>query len=129
MWETKEGLDNDACLACFFEIKKCIENKKDEFLNEFGIIPEFRAALHIGYSVAAEVGTFKTELAYHGKALNTTSRILAKCHELKSDLLLSGDLYNRLKNPKAYDIKKAGDFILRGKLNISELYSVKEEEN
>jgi len=125
MWETPEGLSDDNCIACFFEIKKCIEDKKEEFLNEFGIIPEFRAAMHIGMSVAAEVGTFKNELAYHGNVLNTTSRILAKCHELKSDLLLSGDLYKRIKNTRNFNIQKVGEFILRGKLNISELYSVK----
>lgn len=123
-WDIKDGLYNNNCIKCFFDIKECIKEKREEFLSEFGIIPEFRAALHIGNSVAAEVGTFKTELAYHGNVLNTTSRILAKCHELKSDLLFSGELYNRLLDKKSYNIIKVGEFILRGKMNVSELYSI-----
>jgi adenylate cyclase len=123
-WKIEEGIENNACINCFFEMKIMIENKKNEYLNNFGLVPKFKAAIHLGKAVPAEVGTYKNEIAFHGEVLNTTSRILAKCHELRSELLISGELYDKLENKNKTGINKAGEFILRGKQNITKLYSV-----
>jgi adenylate cyclase len=41
-------------------------------------VPEFKGALHGGNVVVSEVGKYKSEIAYHGDVLNTTSRMLGQ---------------------------------------------------
>ena len=125
-WKTEDCMVNNECMNCFFEMKRKIKDKEKDYLNNFGLIPKFKAAIHLGKAVPAEVGTYKNEIAFHGEVLNTTSRILAKCHELHSDLLISGELYDKLEDKYKNDIEKVGEFILRGKQNITRLYSVNE---
>jgi adenylate cyclase len=123
-WNIEEGIANNNCINCFFEMKKVIQKNRNKYIENFQLVPKFKAAIHLGKSVAAEVGTYKNEIAFHGEVLNTTSRILAKCHELKSDILISGELYDKIPNKNKANINYIGEFILRGKQNITRLYSV-----
>jgi adenylate cyclase len=126
-WKLIDGIEDNNCINCFFAMKKIINNRRSYYEKNFGQIPRFKAAIHFGKAVPSEVGTFKNEIAFHGEVLNTTSRILAKCHELKSELLISGEFYNQMKYEYKKNIKKVGEFILRGKNDMTELYSVTED--
>jgi adenylate cyclase len=123
-WPLKKGLRFALCARCFFAIQKQINRFSEQYQERYGRVPEFKAALHGGYIVVSEVGKYKSEIAYHGDVLNTTARMLGKCHELNADFLISDWIVERVAMPKYIKLESLGAFQLKGKQQEVELYSV-----
>jgi len=123
-WPLKKGIHFSVCVRCFFAIQKQIRRYKKQYEERYGRVPEFKAALHGGNIVVSEVGKYKSEIAYHGDVLNTTSRILGKCHELESELLISDWVLDKLELPKYIKTDAMGAYQLKGKQMGVELHSV-----
>ncbi|MEP7170428.1 MAG: adenylate/guanylate cyclase domain-containing protein, partial [Bacteroidota bacterium] len=92
-WKKKKGIKNSNCVECFFRIYRRIESLKEEYMKEFGIVPGFKAGVHIGEAVIGEIGDAKKEIAFMGDVLNTTSRIQAQAKAWNKPLLISEDLF------------------------------------
>jgi len=86
--------------------------------------PEYKAGLHYGEVVIAEIGESKKEIAYHGDAINTTARICSSCNEVYRKLLISSELLQKLKLKNNYDVESMGEFRLKGKEKVIKLFSV-----
>ncbi|MEO5945516.1 MAG: adenylate/guanylate cyclase domain-containing protein, partial [Chitinophagaceae bacterium] len=123
-WPLKKGIKFAVCIRCFFAIQKQIRRYKAYYEERYGRVPEFKAALHGGPIVVSEVGKYKSEIAYHGDVLNTTARMLGKCHELVSELLVSDTVLKLVELPKYIKADQMGTFQLKGKLQEIELHSV-----
>ena len=123
-WPMKKGLRFSVCLRCFFAIQKQIKRYQSYYEKTYGRVPEFKAALHGGSVVVSEVGKYKSEIAYHGDVLNTTARMLGKCHELESNLLASSVLLSQIELPKYLKADEMGSFQLRGKQQEVGIFSV-----
>lgn len=123
-WPIKKGLRYAVCLRCFFAIQKQIRRYEEQYKKRYGKIPEFKAALHGGSIVVSEVGKYKSEIAYHGDVLNTTSRMLGKCHELMSEFIISDYILQKVEMPKYLSADNLGSFQLRGKQQEIELHAV-----
>ena len=114
-WKYEDGIKNNQCVQCFFDIKKNIEAMKSKYLNRYGLVPSFKAGIHCGKVVAGEVGIIKRDITYSGDVLNTTSRILTLCKEFNAEILSSADLIAELRLSKNYAAKPLGSIKLRGK--------------
>jgi len=123
-WSVKRGLKFDVCVRCFFAIQKQIRRYQDQYQKKYGRVPEFKAALHGGTIVVSEVGKYKSEIAYHGDVLNTTARMLSKCHDLNAEFLISDFIVEKVNMPKYLKVETMGSFQLKGKQQEMELYSV-----
>lgn len=123
-WPLKKGLRFAVCVRCFFAIQKQIRRYSAQYEKRYGRVPEFKAALHGGNVVVSEVGKYKSEIAYHGDVLNTTARILSKCHELESELLISDWVHDNVELPKYLNADPLGTFQLKGKQQEVGLYAV-----
>jgi adenylate cyclase len=123
-WPMKKGLRFAVCARCFFAIQKQIRRYKAYYEKRYGRIPEFKAAVHGGSVVVSEVGKYKSEIAYHGDVLNTTARMLGKCHELESELLISGSLLEQIEMPNYLKTDAMGSYQMKGKQQVVELHSV-----
>lgn len=123
-WPLKKGLRFAVCTRCFFAIQKQIRRFAAQYEKRYGRVPEFKAALHGGNVVVSEVGKYKSEIAYHGDVLNTTARMLGKCHELESELLISDWVYEKVELPKYLKAEPLGNFQLKGKQQEVGLYAV-----
>lgn len=123
-WPVKKGLKYAVCLRCFFAIEKQIRRYQKQYEKRYGRVPEFKGALHGGNIVVSEVGKYKSEIAYHGDVLNTTARILSKCHELDSCFIISDFVVEQTDIPKYMKVEPLGSFQLKGKQQEVELYSV-----
>ena len=123
-WDYEKGTKNCECVDLFFQFKNKLHSRKDFYMEQFGIVPEFKAGLHGGKLMAAEVGVVKREIAYHGDVINTTARIQSMCNELGEPLLISEPLLKSLQlNPK-YQPELKGEFTLKGKEKLTTLHSV-----
>ena len=114
-WKYKDGVENQHCIKCFFDMKTYIEEKKEKYLNKYGLVPSFKAGIHCGKVIAGEIGIIKRDITYSGDVLNTTSRILTKCGEFKEELLASSDLLVALRYTKSFITKPLGAIKLKGK--------------
>lgn len=123
-WPVRKGLKFALCVRCFFAIQKQINRYKAQYEKRYGRVPEFKAALHGGYVVVSEVGKYKSEIAYHGDVLNTTARMLGKCHELNAEFLVSDWVVDHITMPKYLKLQPLGSFLLKGKQQEIDLYAV-----
>ncbi|MGV7225002.1 MAG: adenylate/guanylate cyclase domain-containing protein [Nitrospinales bacterium] len=123
-WSIKEGIEHGHCINTFFAYDSLLKSKKNYYQNKYGIIPEFKAGLHLGKVTVAEVGEIKKELAYHGDVLNTVARIQGKCNDFQKRLLISESMKTKLENQPHFEFSILGDVILKGKAKSLNLYAV-----
>ena len=114
-WEMEEGLENSNCLKIFFLFQDILLRKSDDYWRDFGIRPEFKAGVHLGKVITAQIGDLKREIVYNGDVLNTTSRIQHECNKYQRDCLVSGTLMNRLKQINGFQCERMDTVTLRGK--------------
>ncbi len=126
-WDLGKGVKDNNCINAFFEFDKTIKDRSDYYLNNYGLIPEFKAGLHYGEVVITEIGGAKKEIAYHGDTVNTTARIQDACNRLKTCLLVSADLLSILSDEKIdekFMIESNGIVKLKGKKYDIGIFSV-----
>ena len=122
VWPIRKN--NANCIKSFFKMKAIIASKKEAYIKKYGLVPIFKAGIHVGSVILTSVGKQKKELVYHGDVLNTTSRIEGKCNELDQQLLISQDLIDILNLDDDYEIKEKGEIELRGKAAKLSLYGI-----
>jgi adenylate cyclase len=123
-WDVKHGLENSNCLKTFFMFKDNLLRNSERYFKDFGVKPEFKAGLHFGKVVSAQIGDLKREIVYNGDVLNTTARIQHECNKYHRDCLVSGNLLNRLQQVNDFECERIDQVTLRGKETEVELFSV-----
>ncbi|NMH88669.1 adenylate/guanylate cyclase domain-containing protein [Flavivirga algicola] len=123
-WKEKPGLYKNNCIHCFRKIFEMIDKKKEKYIKQFGLVPEFKAGYHIGAVTTGEIGIIKKELIYTGDILNTSARIQAECNNLNSKTLISEELAKKLKKDGRFSCIKVENLLLRGKRKSIQLYKV-----
>src|SRR5687767_6270976 len=113
-WTYEDGIKDNQCVKCFFDIKVRINSLRKKYLKRYGLIPSFKAGIHCGKVVAGEIGIIKRDITYSGDVLNTTSRILTMCKEFNAEILSSADVISKL-TLQNYATKPLGSIKLRGK--------------
>jgi adenylate cyclase len=123
-WEVEHGLKNSNCLKTFFMFQESLLRNSDNYLKNFGVKPEFKAGLHFGKVVSAQIGDLKRDIVYNGDVLNTTARIQNECNKYQRSCLVSGTLMRRLKQINGFQWERIDVVKLRGKETEVELFSV-----
>ena len=124
LWTIKNGIQNNNCVKMFFDANRKIKGLKIKYIEKYGMSPEYKAGLHYGEVVITEIGDSKKEIVYHGDAINTTARICSSCNELNKKLLISSALLQKLNLENKYTFETMGDFKLKGKKEVIELFSI-----
>lgn len=123
-WPYAKGLANKNCIALFFEFQDLLKSKANYYNQKYGVTPEFKAGLHGGKLMVAEVGIVKKELAFHGDVINTSARIQAECNRHNVGILISEKLKTDLNIKEDYSITNLGSVLLRGKLEEVGIYTL-----
>ena len=127
-WESDENSIHHEFLNCYFDMRRKIEEKKEKYLEKYGIAPDFKAAIHYGAVTVGEVGIIKRELTFSGDVLNTASRMLGFCKEYEKNILISEKLLNYLAPVDGrFDYVRLGEQLLRGKSEKTAIYTVLEK--
>jgi adenylate cyclase len=115
-WPMAEGAAGGRCVACVFSFFDAIEREAERWERDFGQVPRFRAALHGGSVVTAEVGLDRHKIAYFGDVVNTTGRLEGLCRVLDSDVLISAELLDRIPRlPAEVSAMPRGAHALKGR--------------
>ncbi len=123
-WTKEDGITDANCLKCFTVIENAVQERAELFKINYGVVPSFKAGVHIGSVATGEIGTVKKDIVYSGDVLNTTARIVALCNHYQQKLIISGTLYNLLQERKDYRFVFIESTVLKGKKTIMELYGV-----
>jgi class 3 adenylate cyclase len=114
-WPSARALGDSDCLACPFVARDFMEANRQSYVNRFGAVPEFRAALHCGEIVAGEIGAVRHEIAYVGDTLNVTARLLDAAKTMGRDVLVSADLLERAILPSGIKAEPLPTLTVRGR--------------
>ncbi len=124
-WKKEKGIEKQRAINCFFDIEKNIANKGIYYQEKYGLMPSFKAGLHIGTAMIGEIGVIKKDIAFSGDVVNTTSRIQARCNEFGVNLLVSQELVDELAlSEKKYHLKRLGEVQLRGRAKAVTLFTI-----
>ncbi len=100
-WPMRIGLRQHNCMDLFFDITTRIKEHENDMLREYGVVPQYRAALHGGRVISAQVGHIKRTVDLSGDVMNSVSRMLGLAKNMKVDFLVSAELLARM--PKVND--------------------------
>ena len=129
-WDIKNGLKDLNCIKTYFSFYNKLQDKKDYYLNRFGILPFFKCGMDCGEVTVAEIGEIKREIAYHGDVLNTAARIEKKCTPLNKMMIISEYLEKDLpKDLDGFTKEPIEDIELRGKSEKVALFSIHQNGN
>lgn len=106
-WPMRAGVRYENCLDLYFDIAQRIEAHAEELKAEFGTVPHYRAALHGGRVISAQVGHIKRAIDLSGDVMNSVSRMLGLAKAMKVDLLVSAEILERI--PKAQERFSLGE--------------------
>jgi adenylate cyclase len=123
-WTLENGLKDANCLKCYFGLKEALGHQGDSFRQAYGVVPDFRAGMHLGEVTTGEIGALKKEIVFTGDVLNTTARLQSLAKEYRTDLLLSGDLIDLLPKDGSQEFKQLGARSLRGKKEETLLFTL-----
>ncbi len=112
------------CIRVFIEIVAEIHSRRHHYLKEFAHVPEFKAGLHFGKVITAEIGDLKKEIVYNGDVLNTTARIESLCNQFGHKLIASEALVQSLSLPEFIKPISLGNISLRGKAEAMPLVAL-----
>ena len=123
-WRMNGSFSASYCHEFAYAFQDRLEAKKDYFISNYGVRPQFKAGAHCGKVTVAEVGEIKTEIAYHGDVLNTASRIQNLCNQYEKQLLLSESLVARLGEKDRARASFVAEAELKGKESPTKIFTI-----
>ena len=123
-WKAREGTARNNCVACFFGIGENIEKQANHFKDKYGVIPHFKAGLHLGKVTTGEIGALKKEIVFTGDVLNAAARIQGLCKTYQRPLIVSKELLENMSDPSQFQVEALGSTQLRGREEPVELFAV-----
>ena len=124
-WVKEKGVIDQRCLHAYYDFMKILKDRKDHYIQKYGLEPFFKAGLHMGTVTVAEVGVIKKEIAYHGDVLNTAARIQGECNKFGQSLLVSEEVIKQTSLGAFFSTELMEAPLLRGKKEAVQIYGVK----
>ena len=124
-WRLAPGGNAPDIVRAWASARRRIAAGAERYQRDFGLAPDFRAALHAGEVVVGELGSHRKEIALIGDPMNTAARIIEACRALNRPALASAALMERLDAPSdGIDVAAIAPFPLRGKSAPLELVAL-----
>ena len=123
-WKYPDGVEDSNCVRAFFRIDEAVQANAERYVTRYGTVPDFKAGLHTGEVIAAEIGDLKKEIAFNGEVLNVTARIRGECNRLGRRLLASRSLLDGLDLPPELNVESMGAVNLRGVESPTEIVAL-----
>jgi len=124
-WSASKSRNFRNAVNFYYEFTDQLNMKRNYFDKEFGINPKFTASINSGKIMIAEVGTFKSEIAFHGDVLNTAARIQKQCKSYNRRLLVTKNFAEKFREVSfGYQIEWLALDRLLGKQNPVDIYAI-----
>jgi class 3 adenylate cyclase len=123
---TADPARNARCVACFFAIERMMDRLAADYDSEFGVVPRFRAGLHVGPVIVSECGDAKRQLAYFGDTMNVAARLCEYCKAVDQRLVVSANLLRQVTIPVALRVDNGESIALRGRQEPIETHAIQQ---
>ena len=123
-WEPHRGFEKNNVINCIIGMQQTIEGLSEYYNHQYGYQPRFRAGIHVGKVLVTWVGELKKEILFIGDVMNTTARIQEDCKRLGQDLLISGEVAERIDQQNGVNLEFLEETVPRGKEKPIKLYHV-----
>jgi adenylate cyclase len=126
-WDLDNGVDKDNCVRFFYLVENLIQQNAAHYQLHYQALPRFKASLHVGKLMVASLGYNKVIVKMRGNVLNTGARIIAECHNVKRNFLISMEVRQKFNTTSAYQFENMGLFTLKGLAQEIPIYSVSQK--
>ena len=109
-------------------MKSTLSNQANKYNLEFGLVPTFKAGIHLGSVTTGEVGVIKKEIIFSGDVLNTTARIQGLCNKYAVDLLTSEQVIQAMDLGNEFQSHSIEEVELRGRNEKIKLFTIEKTE-
>ena len=123
-WRLDGTRDLSDAVEVVFRLRARIAARGAEYRSHFGVLPDYRAALHAGPVVTGEMGDSKLEIVLLGDTVNTTARIAQSCREFDRAFLVSAEALALTDLPDGTESECMLLAPLKGKSRQVRLYAV-----
>jgi adenylate cyclase len=124
VWWPASRLNARKCVNAILEIRKELNKNGERFRRRYGVVPEYKAGLHVGVVMVGQIGIIKKDLVMSGDAINTAARIRTACNDLNQKYLASKELIEMMEI-KEWQAENLGPIELKGKNENIELFALK----
>lgn len=107
-WPKDEYLFNLNIVGSCFSANAALQAKGDYYQARYGLIPEMKAAFHVGKIVSGEIGEIKSQICFLGNVMVETAAMEKLCRQYKTSALLSEEIFKLLEFPKEYTTQVEG---------------------
>jgi adenylate cyclase len=118
------GSNKHKCIQSVVRARRIIQKESDYYRREYGMVPEYRIGVHLGFVTVGEIGIVKKDLTMSGDAMNTTARIRTMTGELNQKFVGSAEFVKSV-GLKDFQIESLGVIDLKGKELPMELFAIK----
>ena len=122
-WHFPIGSYKTRCLTCYRAFENVIQTKKDTYIERYGIVPKFKAAVHCGNVIIGEMGKIKKTIKFSGDVMNTTARVEKVCSSIGAKLVITDNLVHILSD-MPFSLEKISNINLKGKETPIDVYKV-----
>ncbi len=123
-WPMESRTGNARCLRCYAAICAKMAQNHDAYVRDFGEAPGIRIGIHGGPVAAGECGDNKRQVVFIGDTINVAKRLQEACRDFDRQVLISGNLLDRIELPAELRSEKLGSTILRGRNEETDIYSI-----
>ncbi len=116
--------NKNKCIQSVIRARRIIQKESDYYRREYGMVPEYRVGVHLGFVTVGEIGIVKKDLTMSGDAMNTTARIRTMTGELNQKFVGSAEFVKSV-GLEDWQIESLGVIDLKGKELPLELFAIK----
>jgi adenylate cyclase len=116
--------NKNKCIQSVVRARRIIQKESAYYMRKYGMVPEYRVGVHLGFVTVGEIGIVKKDLTMSGDAMNTTARIRTMTGELNQKFVGSADFVKNV-GLKDSQIESVGFIELKGKELPIELFAIK----
>ncbi|MDT7858364.1 adenylate/guanylate cyclase domain-containing protein [Rubrivirga sp. S365] len=121
-WRVRGGRLARSPVETFVLLDEAVRQRAEHYRDRYGEVPAYKAGLHVGGVVTAEVGQIKKDIVHTGDAVNVAARIEGQCHGLGARLLASEAALGLAPLPAGLEAEEVGAVELRGRVGTVRLF-------
>ena len=96
--------------------RRALSALSDRYLAEFGLVPEFRAGVHLGDVSVGEIGGRRRQISLFGDTMNVAARLQGEAKSVPSGWIASAAYVAEAALPAGLQARDLGALSLRGRV-------------
>jgi class 3 adenylate cyclase len=123
-WPLRDPKSNARAVVAAFAVLGGLALSSRRHRDRFGVTPRLRVALHGGPVIAGECGDSKRQITYLGDVLNVAARLEQLAKVIDTDIVVSGEMLERIALPADVNVADRGAHVLNGVARPLQVFSL-----